>query len=66
MDRVFTVVGEHCEDPNHLLVLGTDGQYYDHQLSDGRTVPVEPDERWVLDPATRPDATAVSVDAASG
>ena len=46
---VFAVVGEHRDDPNHLLLLGADGQHYDFSLPDGPTVPVEPDERWAVD-----------------
>ena len=51
MTNVFAVVGEHRDDPDHLLLLGTDGQLYDHLLPDGPTVPVEPDHRWALDDA---------------
>lgn len=48
---VFAVVGEHRDDPDHLLVLGADGQHYDLHLPDGATLPVDPDEEWRLDPS---------------
>ncbi len=48
---VFAVVGEHRDDPDHLLVLGADGQHYDLHLPDGVTLPVDPDEEWRLDPS---------------
>jgi hypothetical protein len=46
---IFTVVGEHSEDPDHLLLLGSDGVHYDYALPDGPTTPIEPDEAWAVD-----------------
>lgn len=49
MSTVFAVVGQHRDDPDHLLLLDEDGQHYDLRLPDGATVPVEPDDRWTVD-----------------
>lgn len=49
MIDLFAVVGEHRENPNRLLLLGADGQHYDFVLPDGTTVPVEPDDGWIVD-----------------
>ncbi len=49
MITIFTVVGEHREHPNRLLLLGEDSQYYVQALSDNSPVPVELDDGWVLD-----------------
>jgi hypothetical protein len=48
---VLAVVGERRDDPNHLLLLGEDGRYYDLRLLDGAAAPIEPDEGWLLDNA---------------
>ena len=50
MPNVFAVVGENRDDPDCLLVLGSDGQHYQYQLPAGTTTPVVPDEGWVMDP----------------
>lgn len=52
----FTIVGEHLDDPAHLLVLGADGAYYDYDPAHERLAPTEPDARWLLLP-TRDEAT---------
>ena len=49
MTNVFAVVGEHRDDPDHLLVLGDDGSYYDYAVTTGQTAPVEPDQTWTTD-----------------
>jgi hypothetical protein len=54
MTTVFAVVGEHHDDPDRLLLLGSDGQYYQYQLPDETTLPVVPDETWVMDPNPPP------------
>lgn len=51
---VFAVVGEHRDDPDRLLMLGSDGQHYAFHLPDGAATPVEPDEDWRVDP-NQPD-----------
>ena len=50
MTTVFAVVGEHHDDPDRLLLLGSDGQYYQFLLPDETTTPVIPDETWDFDP----------------
>jgi hypothetical protein len=47
--NLYAVVGEHHADPNHVLVLGEDGQYYDWDLIAEQTRPVEPGDEWHLD-----------------
>ncbi|HEY7032959.1 MAG TPA: hypothetical protein VH482_16560 [Thermomicrobiales bacterium] len=54
MTTVFAVVGQHHDDPDRLLLLGTDGQYYQYVLPDETTTPVVPDESWVMDPNPPP------------
>jgi hypothetical protein len=49
MTNVFAVVGEHRDDPDHLLVLGDDGSYYDYTVTTGQTEPVEPTAVWSTD-----------------
>ena len=46
---VFAVVGEHRDNPDRLLVIGEDGLHYDMRLPEGTAVPVEPDDRWLVD-----------------
>ncbi len=46
---VLAVVGESRDDPDCLLLLGEDGRHYRYQLTDGTTMPVVPDEAWVID-----------------
>lgn len=46
----FEVIGEHLDDPAHLLVLGADGTYYDYDPAHERLAPTEPDARWLLLP----------------
>jgi hypothetical protein len=56
MTTVFAFVGEHREDPDRLLLLGADGQLYEHLLPDGPMTPIEPDDQWTRDvPAPEPD-----------
>ncbi len=47
--NVFAVVGERREDPDHLLVIGDDGSYYDFALATGQTTPLHPDASWSTD-----------------
>jgi len=51
---VYSVVGEHRDDPARLLALGSDGQHYVLTLPSSAAFPVEPGDDWELD-ATRPD-----------
>ena len=50
MTTVYSIVGEHSDDPSQLLALGADGQLYALVLSHGTLTPVDPDDSWRLDP----------------
>lgn len=43
------VVGKHAEDPNQLLLKGSDGNYYAYELTDGDPHPVEVTEDWKVE-----------------
>jgi hypothetical protein len=45
----LAVVGESKEDPQRLLLLGEDGNYYAYSLPGGNPRPVEPDESWTVE-----------------
>jgi hypothetical protein len=46
------VVGEHAEDPNQLLLKGSDGNFYAYELPEGDTHPVDVTDQWrVEEPA---------------
>lgn len=65
---VLAVIGENRDDPDRLLLLGDDGRHYQYQLSDGTTLPVIPDDAWVIDPehaAIEGTLTAPGADAES-
>lgn len=49
MTNIFAVVGEHRDNPDHLLVLGDDGSYYDYTVTTGQTALTEPDLSWTTD-----------------
>ena len=40
------VVGEHTEDPNQLLLQGSDGNFYAYEPTDGDPHPVEVTDEW--------------------
>jgi hypothetical protein len=40
------VVGEHSEDPDQLLLKGSDGNFYAYEISDAEPRPVEVDDKW--------------------
>jgi hypothetical protein len=48
----LAVVGENKDDPEQLLCLGPDGNYYAYMLPDGAPEPVEPDDHWNVEPAS--------------
>jgi hypothetical protein len=51
MPTVFTTIGEHQDDPDRFLLLGTDGQHYQYDLLQDTTTPVNPaEDTWVVDP----------------
>ena len=54
MTTIFAVVGERIDDPDRLLLLGSDGQYYQFVMPEEITMPVVPDETWVIDPNPTP------------
>ncbi len=45
----LAVVGENKDDPEQLLLLGSDGNYYAYGLADGNTQPVQPDDHWSVE-----------------
>jgi hypothetical protein len=47
---VFAVVGEHREDPDLLLLRGTDDRFYQLDPLDGLPIPVDFADCWRLDP----------------
>lgn len=49
MTNVFAAVGQHRDDPDLLLLLGSDGRHYAQALPDAAPVPVEVDDRWEVD-----------------
>ena len=55
MPNILAAVGEHRDDPDHLLLMGEDGLYYDLRLTDGATLALpltqDPGNEWLLDPA---------------
>lgn len=50
MTTVFSVVGQHEEDADLLLLLGEDGQHYQYDVVNETTAPVEPAQGWIVDP----------------
>jgi len=58
---VYSIIGEHRENPARLLALGSDGQYYAMILPSGVAVPVEPDDDWRLN-EVQPDAEDVRLE----
>jgi hypothetical protein len=47
--NLYAVVGEHMDNPDHFLVLGEDGRYYDWDLANEETRLVEPGDEWTID-----------------
>jgi len=45
----LAVVGENRDDPEQLLLLGSDGNYYSYSLPDDSTQPVVPDGTWSVE-----------------
>jgi hypothetical protein len=54
MSNVFAVVGEDRDDPDRLLILGEDGQFYRYVFTDGVVTPVQPDDGRVIEPNAPP------------
>ena len=61
MTTVYSVVGEHRDDPTRLLALGSDGRHYALDFPTGDASPTEPDDAWRLDPDA-PDAEDILLD----
>ena len=51
----LAVVGERTNDPEHLLLIGADGAYYDYAVPSGDTRPIEPDEQWTVESVSLQD-----------
>ncbi len=51
MPNEFFVVGENRDDVTELLLLGTDGRYYEYHPAHERLSPTEPDEHWDMFPS---------------
>ena len=47
---IFSVVGQHRDDPDRLLLLGEDGRHYQYDLPRDATTPVDPTDGWLVDP----------------
>jgi hypothetical protein len=43
------VVGEHSEDPNQLLLKGSDGNFYAYELTEGDPHPVDVTDEWKVE-----------------
>jgi hypothetical protein len=54
LPALYAVVGERCDDPSWLLLLGSDGQHYAYRLLDGSVIAIDPDEAWRFDGAPPP------------
>jgi hypothetical protein len=46
---VFSVVGQHRDDPSRMLLFGDDGCFYQLDPLDADPVPVEPDGDWIIE-----------------
>jgi hypothetical protein len=49
MPTVYSVIGEHRDNPDRLLALGSDGKHYALTLPSGATAPTEPGDEWAID-----------------
>ena len=49
----FQVIGELRDDPQHLLLLGDDGQCYCFDIALDRIAPLDPDASWAVDVIAR-------------
>jgi hypothetical protein len=47
----FEVIGELRANPNHLLLLGDDGQCYCFDVRLDRITPLDPNDSWAVDVA---------------
>ena len=49
VECVFSVVGQHRDDADRLLLYGDDGRYYQLDPIDGTPVLVDEIEEWVVE-----------------
>lgn len=49
----FQVIGELRDNPQHLLLLGDDGQCYCFDMLLDRITPLDPDDSWSVDVLAR-------------
>lgn len=49
MTNIFSVIGQHREQPSWLLLVGADGHYYAYGTEDAEPREVEPGDQWVID-----------------
>jgi hypothetical protein len=49
MTNQFSIIGQHRENPDQLLLLGDDGQHYATDISMSEPVPVKSDEDYLID-----------------
>jgi hypothetical protein len=49
MTNQFSIIGQHRENPDQLLLIGDDGQRYATDISMSDPVPVESDEDYLID-----------------
>ncbi len=59
---IYRIVGEHRSDPDRLLLLGADGQYYTLNIADrhAKTSRIVPDDDWITDLPSKPPETEPS------
>ncbi len=50
MTNCFSVVGEHRDNPDRLLLIGEDGGLYDLPAPDREPTPIQPTDEWNVDP----------------
>jgi hypothetical protein len=43
------VVGEKKDDPDQLLLMGDNGEYYAYSIPDDTAAAVEPNEDWIVE-----------------
>jgi hypothetical protein len=49
VECVFSVVGQHREDADRLLLYGEDGRYYQFDPVDGTPVLVDAIDEWIVE-----------------
>ena len=49
MTNQFSIIGQHRDNPNQLLLIGDDGQRYSTDISMSEPVPVDSEDEYVVD-----------------